>query len=73
MMTEQEFLTKMKEDILDTEEEIAMQTQLGNIEEWDSLAFVSFLAMAKLATGKKMERSSIQSAQTVQDLYALLS
>ncbi|MCI6100474.1 MAG: hypothetical protein MR630_03345 [Selenomonas sp.] len=72
-MTEQEFLTKMKEDILDTEEEITMQTQLGNIEEWDSLAFVSFLAMAKLTTEKKIEKTSIQSAQTVQELYSLLS
>ena len=73
MMTEQEFLTKMKEDILDTEEEITMQTQLWNIEEWDSLAFVSFLAMAKLTTEKKIEKTSIQSAQTVQELYSLLS
>ena len=29
-MTEQEFLTKMKEDILDTEEEITMQTGIVN-------------------------------------------
>lgn len=72
MMTEQEFLTKMQEDILDTEEEITMDTPLADIEEWDSLAFVSFLAMAKLA-GKKPAREAIQRSKTVGELYALLA
>lgn len=72
-MNEQEFLTKMQEDILDTEDEIAMDTVLADVEEWDSLAFVSFIAMAKLATGKKVERQAIQSAKTVRNLYELLA
>lgn len=71
-MTEQEFLTKMKEDVLDTEDEISMDTDLLDIEEWDSLSFVSFIAMVKVATGKKLERKAIQAAETVQDLYNLV-
>ena len=70
-MTEQEFLTKMKEDVLDTEDEISMDTDLLDIEERDSLSFVSFIAMVKVATGKKLELKAIQAAETVQDLYNL--
>ena len=36
-MTEQEFLTKMKDDVLLTEDEIKMTTNLDDIVEWDSL------------------------------------
>ena len=71
-MTEQEFLTKMKEDVLDTEMDIALDTPLGDIEEWDSLGVVTFIAMAKAACGKKVERAAIVNAKTLQDLYALL-
>ena len=39
-MNEQDFLKKMQEEILDTEEEIKMDTLLKDIEEWDSLAYV---------------------------------
>ena len=45
-MSEQDFLMKMQEEILDTEDEITMGTKLSDIEEWDSLAFVSFMAFA---------------------------
>ena len=44
-MSEQTFLTKMQEEVLDTEMEISMDTLLGDIEEWDSLSVVSFIAM----------------------------
>lgn len=71
-MTAQEFLTKMKEDVLDTEMDIALDTPLGDIEEWDSLGVVTFIAMAKAACGKKVERAAIVNAKTLQDLYELL-
>ena len=51
-MTAQEFLTKMKEDVLDTEMDITLDTPLGDIEEWDSLGVVTFIAMAKAACDK---------------------
>lgn len=71
-MTEQEFLTKMKDDVLLTEADITMDMQLENLVEWDSLGLVGFQAMAKLATGKKTERERALSAKTIGDLYALL-
>jgi len=71
-MTAQEFLTKMKEDVLDTEMDITLDTSLGDIEEWDSLGVVTFIAMAKAACGKKVERAAIVNAKTLQDLYELL-
>ena len=42
-MTEKEFLDIMDE-ILDTEESVAMDTVLDDLEEWDSLSYVMFQA-----------------------------
>lgn len=71
-MDEQAFLSKLKNDVIDTETEITMDTKLADIEEWDSLAFVGFIAIAKVS-GKKVDRKAVQAAQTVKELYALLA
>ena len=71
-MDEQIFLTKMQDEVLDTEMAISMDTRLGDIEEWDSLSVVSFIAMAKAACGKKVERAAITNAKTIGELFALL-
>ena len=42
-MTEQDFLTKMKNDVLITENDIDMDMKLENLVEWDSLGFVNFI------------------------------
>lgn len=65
------FLDKLTE-ILDTEEEVTMDSVLATIEEWDSLSIVSFLAMASSLYGKKVVPDAVVSAKTVADLYALL-
>lgn len=70
-MTEQDFLQKMQEDILDTDEELTMDTTLNDIEEWDSLSYVSFVALAKM-NGVAVERSAIRNAETIGDLFNLL-
>lgn len=72
-MNEQEFLKKMQEDILDTDEEITMDTVLEDIEEWDSLAFVSFIAMAKVMNRNDIDRKAVRGAEKVEDLYELIS
>ena len=72
MMTKEQFLTKMQDEVLDNEGEITMETKLEKIEEWDSLAFVSFIAMANTVAGKTIDRVAVQNATTVRDLYALL-
>ena len=70
-MSEQDFLMKMQEEILDTEDEITMGTKLSDIEEWDSLAFVSFMAVAKMS-GVTVDRTAVHEADTVGNLYHLL-
>ena len=71
-MKQEVFFKKMQEEILDTEEEITLETELTNIEEWDSLAIVSFIAMAKMQANCVVDRKSVREAVTVGDLFALL-
>lgn len=71
-MTQNDFLFKMQDEVLDSNREIRMENKLDEIEEWDSLAFVSFIAMAKTIAGKKIDRTAVQNAKTVGDLYTLL-
>ena len=68
---EQEFLKKMV-DILDCEQEITMDSILGDIEEWDSLSFVSFLAMANASYGKKVIPANVKAAKTIADLFEIV-
>ena len=56
-----QFLEKMM-DILDCEQEITMKTVLADLEEWDSLSLVSFMAMANAAYGKKVIPADIKMA-----------
>lgn len=71
-MTEKEFLDIMDE-ILDTEESVAMDTVLDDLEEWDSLSYVMFQAQMLERIGKKMEPKDVKAAKTVEDLYRLIS
>lgn len=71
-MNEQDFLKKMQEEILDTEEEIKMDTLLKDIEEWDSLAYVSFIALARVLNRDDIDRKAVRGAEKVEDLYELL-
>lgn len=66
-----QFLEKMI-DILDCEQEITMETVLADLEEWDSLSLVSFMAMANAAYGKKVILTDVKMAKTVKDLYELV-
>ena len=68
---EKEFLEKMM-DILDCEQEITMDSILADIEEWDSLSFVSFLAMADASYGKSVLAKDVRIAETTGDLYNLI-
>ncbi|WP_405744745.1 phosphopantetheine-binding protein [Anaerovibrio slackiae] len=70
-MTKEIFLERMA-DILDAEDEITLDTNLSELEEWDSLSIVSYVAMANAACGKKVDVKSVREAVTIQDLYDLL-
>lgn len=71
-MDMKEFLSMMVDNILETDQEISEETQLANIAEWDSLAMVSFSAMAQ-ANGKLVSRDAIKSANTIRNLYDLVN
>lgn len=59
-------------DVMDIEEEITADTVLEDLEEWDSLSLVSFMAMANAAYGKKVIAADVKMAKTVADLYELV-
>lgn len=67
----EQFIEKMV-DILDSEEEINMDTVLNDLEEWDSLSLVSFMAMANADYGKKVVPADVKAAETIKDLYELV-
>lgn len=67
----EQFLGKIQ-DVLDCEQEVKMDTVLDTIEEWDSLSFVAFIAMAKATFGKTVKPDDVRGAKTVEDLYNLV-
>lgn len=69
-MTKEQFLEKLT-DILDYEGEINCDMRLSEIEEWDSLSYISFLAYSK-TIGKDINIVLVKNAETVQDLYNLI-
>lgn len=70
-MNEQEFIEKMTE-IMDTEDSLTIDTKLEDVEEWDSLSYVTFLTMCK-SMHKKVLPDDIVKAKTLNDLYRLIS
>ncbi|MBR1579540.1 MAG: hypothetical protein IJ668_03470 [Selenomonadaceae bacterium] len=58
--------------LMDTEEEIDMDTNLLNLPEWDSLSLVGFLAMCR-ANDRYVEPRNVKAAQTVRDLYVMFT
>ena len=70
-MDKEEFFNRMT-DILDAEDYVTMDAVLADIEEWDSLSVVSYVAMANTSCGKKVNVKDVREAETIQDLYNLL-
>lgn len=65
------FIEQMQ-DILDCDQQITMESALADIEEWDSLSYVSFIAMANASYGKKVDAKIVKEAETIGDLYNLV-
>lgn len=68
MIDEKQFLKYLK-DMLESDEEIEMDTDLMDIENWDSFSMMSFIAMAEEKYGAKFEPFAIAGAVLVEDLY----
>ena len=71
-MNEKEFIEFMM-DLTDTEMTLTMDTLLKDVEEWDSLSFVSFQANARVKNGLVVSPSDVKNAKTVRDLFVLMS
>lgn len=71
-MSVEEFKEQML-DVLNREEEVELDDKLEDIEEWDSLGYVAFLAMAAEFTEKNIRASDVRGAKTVRDLYNLIA
>ena len=69
-MDEKQFTEKMKA-ILDNED-ISLDTSLSEIEEWDSLSIVSYIAMANTVFGRKPSPEQIKGCASIRDLYLIL-
>ena len=67
----EQFIERMV-DVMDIEEEITADTVLADLDEWDSLSLVSFMAMANAAYGKKVVPADVKMAKTIADLYELV-
>ena len=70
-MNENVFIEKMV-DLMDTEDDIQMDTVLEDIEEWDSLSYVSFLAWCAKEAKNRVEPDEVRKAKTISDLYQLM-
>ena len=71
-MTEQEFIERMQDEVLDTEVELSLDMPLSEVDEWDSLSFVSFIAMAKESGFTEVNREMVNKAVTVNDLFEMV-
>lgn len=67
----EQFIEKMM-DVMDIEVNITADTVLTDLDEWDSLSLVSFMAMANATYGKKVLTEDVKMAKTIADLYALV-
>jgi acyl carrier protein len=71
-MDKNTFLTLLR-DTLQCEKILTMDTLLADVPEWDSLAAMATLALAKQCFGKILKLVQIKKAVTVGDVYALLT
>lgn len=71
-MTNEEKITIL-EDLMEVDEgTLTPETLLSNIEEWDSVSFLSFMAMMDEKFGKVVTGSEIKTKETIADLMALM-
>ena len=57
---------------MDLEDAVTMETELKDMEEWDSLSIVGYVAFANASLGKTIPPAVVRTAETIEDLYNLL-
>ena len=71
-MTKNEFLNMLEEIVEADPDTVASEQSLDDLEGWDSLAIVSFIAMVDNNFGLILSPSKIEKCETVTDLILLL-
>lgn len=71
-MTKEEKIAILEELMELDEGTLTQETLLSNIEEWDSVSFLSFMAMMDEKFGKTVTGSEIKAKETVGDLMAMM-
>ena len=66
-MTHQEFLTEMM-DVLQTEQELSMDTVLAELDEWDSLSVMATMAFLDNSFSVKTTLSDYKEMKTIGDI-----
>lgn len=70
-MTQQDLITEI-EDILQADEgSLTETTLLASLEDWDSLAFISIIALFDKKLSKKVPLDALKQCQSVGDIIAL--
>ena len=69
-MTQQEFIAELEEILSLEEGELSPDTNLKEIEDWDSLAIISVIALIDKRIGKKIDVQSIKECISVSDLIS---
>ena len=72
MINENEFLNDLKE-MLNEDGAIEMDTDLMDIETWDSFSMMAFITMAEEKYGVTFEPFAIAGAVLVEDLYTVIN
>lgn len=67
-MTQQEFIAELEEILSLDAGELSPDSNLKEIEDWDSLAIISVIALIDKKIGKKIDVQSIKECVTVSDL-----
>jgi acyl carrier protein len=67
-----EFMEKFK-DALDIESKLDINVELDELEEWDSMGYISIMSMLDEEYGKEVSANQLKFCKTIADLYKLVS
>lgn len=72
-MKKNEFIDKLKKALeIDSDKEITENTDLRNLEEYDSLAQLAIIAVVDKAFGKQLSADNLMSITSVEDLVKII-
>lgn len=70
--SKEEFIARFVEMLETDRKDITLETDLSDIEEWDSVSGVNFIGVADTEYGMELNPMDVRMALSVQDLYDLI-